>query len=133
MSAPVSATLQHRISEQLQALSQVGESLTLRLLDLEERLKLIEEHLSDQVSRSEADTGLEHTGEILALTEERIARLEDLLTGQRLEHAGGGGHSHLHLSSVPTYAKSSSTAVEEPEQDPFPEDEEQPFMDELSA
>lgn len=132
MSAPVSATLQHRISEQLQALSQVGESLTLRLLDLEERLKLIEEHLSDQASRSEADTGLEHTGEILALTEERIARLEDLLTGQRLEHAGGG-RPHLHLSSAATHAKSSSTAVEEPELDPFPEDEEQPFMDELSA
>ncbi|MCP9816187.1 hypothetical protein KBY76_05830 [Synechococcus sp. GreenBA-s] len=132
MSAPVSATLQHRISEQLQALSQVGESLTLRLLDLEERLKLIEEHLSDQASRSEADTGLELTGEILALTEERIARLEDLLTGQRPEHAGAG-HPHLHLSSVPAYAKSSSTAVEEPELDPFPEDEEQPFMDELSA
>ena len=132
MSAPVSATLQHRISEQLQALSQVGESLTLRLLDLEERLKLIEEHLSDQASRSEADTGLELTGEILALTEERIARLEDLLTGQSPEHAGAG-HPHLHLSSVPAYAKSSSTAVEEPELDPFPEDEEQPFMDELSA
>jgi len=131
MSAPVSVTLQHRISEQLQALSQVGESLTLRLLDIEERLKLIEEHLTDQAGRSEADTGLDHTGEILALTEERIARLEDLLTSQSVEHRGDGGHPHLHLSSVPTYAESSPTETEE--HDPFPEDEEQPFMDEMSA
>lgn len=132
MSAPVSATLQHRISEQLQALSQVGESLTLRLLDLEERLKLIEAQLSDQASRSASDSGLEHTDEILTLTEERIARLEDLLTARSFESAAGGGHPHLHLSPVPTHGQSSSEA-EELDLDPFPEDEEQPFMDELSA
>ena len=45
MSAISASELQQRLSEQLQALSQVGETLTLRLLELEERLDGLEEQV----------------------------------------------------------------------------------------
>ena len=41
MSAVTASELQQRLSEQLQALSQVGETLTLRLLELEERERVV--------------------------------------------------------------------------------------------
>lgn len=133
MPAPAAATLQHRISEQLQALSQVGEHLTLRLLDLEERLNLIETKLSDLIRGADADSTGADTGELLALTEERLARLETLLEEQRGDRGEGGRMSYPHLSSLPSMRESSPTPVEELDPDPFPEDGEQPFMDELSA
>jgi hypothetical protein len=132
MSASASASLQQRISEQLQALSQVGETLTLRLLELEERLSGVEQQI-EAVSQPPSDeAGQWESNEILAATEERIARLEDLLADQQPRSA-----------SVVTFPERSrhpheegSTALAaEPELDlnPFPEEEEQTFMDELSA
>jgi len=151
MSAITASELQQRLSEQLQALSQVGETLTLRLLELEERLGGLEDQLLELDSRSEGQGELSaDTGELLAATEERIARLEDLLTGQASPSSG-------HRSRVqplplrrpdrdaahdpagdPTAAEApynEGSPNEEPELelDPFPLDEEQPFMDELSA
>ncbi|NDC14582.1 MAG: hypothetical protein EBZ76_05190 [Synechococcaceae bacterium WB9_2_170] len=108
--------MQHRLSEQLQALTQVGETLTLRLLDLEERLGTLEGHLAELQEAQGVEQGGLDSGDILAITEERIARLEDLLTEQRQVRS----------------ANVQELTVQE--LNPFPEeDEEQPFMDELCA
>lgn len=73
--------LQQRLSDQLEALSRVGESLTLRLLDLEERLSAVEAHLSEpEGSNSE---GHQSALTLLTTTDERIARLEELLEAGR--------------------------------------------------
>ena len=151
MSAITASELQQRLSEQLQALSQVGETLTLRLLELEERLGSLEEQLLELDIRSEGQGELSaDTGELLAATEERIARLEDLLASQ-----GGGGNSgrgsvqplplrrperNAAADATPgsrlteaTYNEGSPDGEPELELDPFPQEEEQPFMDELSA
>jgi chromosome segregation ATPase len=151
MSAITASELQQRLSEQLQALSQVGETLTLRLLELEERLGALEEVLLELDSRSGGHDDLSaEAGEVLAATEERIARLEDLLTGQ----AGSMHSSRGRVQPLPlrrperqsTAAAADAAALAraadpegspdgepELELDPFPPEEEQPFMDELSA
>jgi hypothetical protein len=141
MSAITASELQQRLSEQLQALSQVGETLTLRLLELEERLGGLEEQLLELDSRSEGQGDLAaDTGELLAATEERIARLEDLLTGPSPAMGTGSGRLQpLPLRrldpSAPAGLHDEGSPEGEPdlELDPFPQDEEQPFMDELSA
>jgi TolA-binding protein len=121
--------LQLRLSEQMQALSLVSETLTLRLLELEERLSAMEAQLEGlQLQSSPSSTD---SAELLTATEERIARLEDLLNEQsapkratvhplqRPEHEASADHAGMHAAEL--------------ELNPFPEDEEQPFMDELSA
>ena len=136
---PSPAQLQHRIGEQLQALSQVSEALMFRLLDLEERLGDVEQQLGSLSARDDqAASGLGvDTGEILALTEERLARLEDLLSGRR-QPLGGLGNSAFGLEGGSVAAKATIKAVASPAEredsfDPFPEEEEQAFMDELIA
>jgi len=151
MSAITASELQQRLSEQLQALSQVGETLTLRLLELEERLGGLEDQLLELDSRSEGQGELSaDTGELLAATEERIARLEDLLTGQASPSSGhrsrvqplplrrpdrDAAHDHAGDPTAAEAPYNEGSPNEEPELelDPFPLDEEQPFMDELSA
>lgn len=143
MSAVTASELQQRLSEQLQALSQVGETLTLRLLDLEERLGGLEDQLQElQLGSLSQEDHASTTGDLLAATEERIAHLEDLLSAQAsahtrvqplplrrpvvLENSG--------IASAAQHNESSSTEETELELNPFPEeDEDQPFMDELSA
>ena len=133
------AKLQHRLGEQLQALSQVSEALLFRLLDLEERLGAVEQQLGSlQAREDQAPPGLGvDTGEMLALTEERLARLEDLLSGRR-QPLGGLGNSAFGLEGGSGAAKATIKAVASPGEredsfDPFPEEEEQAFMDELIA
>jgi hypothetical protein len=128
----IAAPLQQRLSEQLESLSQVGELLTLRLLELEERLEGLERHMAQLPVEMEPDST--DTGSLLAATDERISRLEELLSG------GGQG---LQLVPEPapepvaaTLEEGEDAGFDEPELElhPFPEeDEEQPFMDELSA
>lgn len=137
---PSPAQLQHRIGEQLQALSQVSEALMFRLLDLEERLGAVEQQLGSLSARDDqAASGLGvDTGEILALTEERLARLEDLLSGGRQPLGGGGSSPYgqdAGLAGVQGSIKAmaSRSAVRDAAFDPFPEEEEQAFMDELIA
>jgi len=128
MSAISASELQQRLSEQLQALSQVGETLTLRLLELEERLDGLEEQVLELDSRNQAPTADQaETGALLAATEERIGRLEELLTGR-------GRVQPLALRRpMPVHQEGSPAGEPERGLDPFPDDEEQPFMDELSA
>lgn len=78
--APVPAWGQ-RLVEQLQLLSEITENLTYRLLDLEERLIQAERQLGQQRDGSHGDDALPERMERWLLdTEERIARVEDLLS-----------------------------------------------------
>ena len=129
------SSLSLRLSAQLESLSQVGEVLTFRLLELEERLSRLELQLSELDQSSSGDAHSSDTAEMLAVTEERISRLEELLSepqqGQRLNLVRP-------LSPIDRHDNGSfvgSEPEEEPEMelDPFPEEEEQPFMDELIA
>jgi hypothetical protein len=134
MSAITANALQQRLSEQLQALSLVGETLTLRLLELEERLASLEDQLLDlQVNGREPTQANPATEALLAATDERITRLEELLTDEVPVRS-----RHLQPVSLGRSDAGGSTigAAEdelELDPDPFPEEEEQPFMDELSA
>lgn len=121
MSANSTPSLQQRLSEQLQALTQVGETLTLRLLDLEERLGALEGQVAELAQARGDDQHNLDAGGILAVTEERIARLEDLLNEQR------------QAPQSATVQELNVAELHVQELNAFPEEEEQPFMDELCA
>ena len=145
MSAVNSSEFQQRLSEQLQALSQVGETLTLRLLEMEERLGSLEDLVGDlQQSGLQEQLPNGDAAELLGDTEERIARLEELLNGSVGLARGRAGLQPLPLRRPDRpaepglaigrlHAEGSPEGEPELEMNPFPEDEEQPFMDELSA
>lgn len=127
--SPSHGALQLRLSEQMQALSLVSETLTLRLLELEERLAALEGQLEGLQQQSTPSSG--DSAELLTATEERIARLEDLLNEQSAPK-----RATVHPLQRPLQqATDAGDGFSEPELElnPFPEDEEQPFMDELSA
>jgi TolA-binding protein len=118
------AALQLRLSEQLQALSLVSETLTLRLLELEERLTGLEGKLEGlELNQSEGSSC--ESSDMLAATEERLA-----------EQSPGAHSASVHpLRPAASEASADAHRFSEPELElnPFPEEEEQPFMDELSA
>jgi len=115
-----------RLADQLQALSVLVESLTIRLLELEERLVAQERRVqaaADAVAQQELELRLEDT-------DERLLRIEALL--HDLERPA----SSRHLQEVPRlganpdqWAGQATPKIDEV----FPEDGEQPFMDELIA
>ena len=129
--SPSAGALQLRLSEQMQALSLVSETLTLRLLELEERLSALEGQL-EGLQHLQSNTLSNDSADMLTATEERIARLEDLLTEQ-----SPPPRASVHpLQRPKPEASAQNPGFNEPELElnPFPEeDEEQPFMDELSA
>ena len=140
MSAVSTNDFHQRLSEQLQALSQVGETLTLRLLEMEERLGCLEEHVQDlqrhDAQRVEASGS---TTDLLMDTEARIARLEDLLSAESISsssHSSGQAvplRRPTHPSIEALHDEGSPLGEPHDELNPFPEEEEQSFMDELSA
>ena len=123
-----------RLSSQLEALSQVGETLTFRLLELEERLTAIGAQLEELSTSSGPELQASDAAEMLAGTEERIARLEELLSTpqqpQRLNLVRPLGHMDPQTESP---SAGFEPEEEQLDHDPFPQDEEQPFMDELIA
>ena len=128
--SPSPGALQLRLSEQMQALSLVSETLTLRLLELEERLSALEGQL-EGLQHLQSNTLSHDSADLLTATEERIARLEDLLNEQSAPK-----RATVHPLQRPVQqATDAGDGFSEPELElnPFPEDEEQPFMDELSA
>jgi chromosome segregation ATPase len=138
-SAPAAVTtsaapaLQQRLSEQLEALSQVGETLTLRLLELEERLMAVERQLSAPPQSGQTSDN-DDTMAMLSATEERIGRLEELLAEAASQQPTAGGTLHtLPLRQAEDQAHQADFSEAELELNPFPDEEEQPFMDELSA
>ena len=135
--SPANGSLQLRLSEQLQALSLVGETLTLRLLELEERLAGLESQVHG-LHQQQSSTASSESTEVLAATEERISRLEELLNEQPSAHPAQGFGSTatvhaLHRPKVEAATDADDFSEQELELNPFPEEEEQPFMDELTA
>ncbi len=128
-----------RLADQLQALSQVAEALTYRLLELEERLGGHEDRVGvrlEEVAGLEAAHGAA-MDERLGDTEERLARIEAALQG--LDRIGTSRHLQaVHppaLQQEPQAPLSLADAFDQgqEEADPFLEEGEQPFMDELIA
>jgi hypothetical protein len=116
-SAAQVAAWTQRLVEQLQLLSEVSETLTYRLLELEERLAEGERELAqlrDQAQvAAELPPGVEGW---LEETDERLARVEELLRRGGGRSSGGDGNAARPLKAVAP--------------DPFPEEEEQVFLDE---
>lgn len=121
-----------RLATQLNVLSELLETITYRLLELEERvatqdlrLQAIVEQLPDPAASAAA---ISDDAELrLEDTEERLSQLEALLNGMA---SPAGAVSARHLQSVPPSSGGAEAAALE---DPFPEEGEQPFMDELEA
>jgi hypothetical protein len=117
-----------RLADQLQALSVLAESLTIRLLELEERLLA-----QEQRAQSGADADAEAQQELelrLEDTDQRLLRIEALL------HDLEPPAATRHLQEVPRPANlppQRAGQVGEIEAEIFPEEGEQPFMDELIA
>ncbi|MEB3354326.1 MAG: hypothetical protein VKM34_08840 [Cyanobacteriota bacterium] len=131
-----------RLADQLQTLSEVAETLTFRLLELEERLAAQELKVQSLLEAQGGALGdmAEDTELRLGDTEDRLARLEGLLSG--LESPSAARHLHPVVSPAAapdphahqdTFLDDTLTeeAFLEEEEQPFPED--QPFLDELSA
>lgn len=111
-----------RLTSQLQALSELTESLAFRLLELEERLGGQELRMQPLLESASRDAlHLDDTELRLNDTEARLARLESLLGGSQEPGATRQGASVLALAR----AEQSIGPV-----DPFFEEGEQLFMDE---
>ena len=131
-----------RLADQLQTLSEVAETLTFRLLELEERLAAQELKVGSLLEGQGGDLGdlAEDTELRLGDTEDRLARVEGLLSG--LESPGAVRHLHqvvttaagldqqVHQDTFLDDNLAEESFLDEEEQ-PFPED--QSFLDELSA
>ena len=117
-----------RLADQLRTLSEVAETLTFRLLELEERLAAQELKVQPLLESQSSAQGLiaEDTELRLGDTEDRLARLEGLLSG--LESPGAARH----LQPVAVAPQDTFLDDNLPE-DSFLDEEEQPFLDELSA
>jgi len=136
-SAAPEAAPPQRLADQLHDLAAVSESLTYRLLELEERLAEQERRLTalDRPDPGAGSDASEALAARLGETEQRIERVEALLAG--LEHPGPGRR----LQALPGVERASSSLSQEhgeviasdDAEDPFYEEGEQPFMDERTA
>lgn len=125
-----------RLADQLQTLSQVAEAITFRLLELEERLAAQELRLEPLLQGNAASKGVlaDETELRLDDTEDRLARLEGLLKG--IENQGLGRHLRPVVASQLVQAQQAlqdSFLDDSLVEQPFLDEEEQPFLDELSA
>ena len=107
--APEAADPALRLAEQLQSLSQVAETLTYRLLDLEERLNAQEARSLERLQAESAAAAhqAEETELRLLETEDRLERLEILLGG---EEARSNAAPPARLQVVPAAMSSPSAA-----------------------
>lgn len=125
-----------RLADQLQTLSQVAEAITFRLLELEERLAAQELRLEPLLQGNAASKGVlaDETELRLDDTEDRLARLEGLLKG--IENQGVGRHLRPVVASQLVQAQQAlqdSFLDDSLVEQPFLDEEEQPFLDELSG
>lgn len=128
-----SALSSHRLADHLRVLSEVAETLTYRLVELEERLAVQENQLQVLLQGHDSVIG-EEIDDRLAGTEERLARIEALLRG--VERSGSSRHLTQVKPPVLQQEAISPHGAQEvmAEAEPFLDDEgEQPFMDELIA
>lgn len=124
VASPTPGFSAHRLAGQLHRLTEMTETLTYRLLELEETLQAQEERLGpllEGLEDPEACSDDELDGRLSA-TESRLSLLEDLLNGE----GDAPGERHLHPVAPPAGSG-------EPTDSPFPDEGEQPFMDELPA
>ncbi len=125
-----------RFGAQLKALGELTETLTLRLLEMEERLLHLEDQqvgLLDRAGQDGADSAA--VLDLLEQTDDRLTRLESLLD-QPAHHGGGGGMAPAGGHGRPLRVVGDTEPASEPEygaETLFPEEGEQPFMDELTA
>ncbi|MCP9907522.1 hypothetical protein KBY72_10105 [Cyanobium sp. BA5m-21] len=125
-----------RLADQLQTLSEVAEAITFRLLELEERLAAQELRLEPLLECHADSQGLlaDETELRLDDTEDRLARLEGLLKG--IENRGVGRHLRPVVPpqlALAQEAQQESFLDDSLVEQPFLDEEEQPFLDELSA
>lgn len=125
-----------RLADQLQTLSQVAEAITFRLLELEERLAAQELRLEPLLQGNAASKGVlaDETELRLDDTEDRLAHIEGLLKG--IENQGVGRHLRPVVASQLVQAQQAlqdSFLDDSLVEQPFLDEEEQPFLDELSA
>lgn len=121
-----------RLVEQLQLISEVSETLTYRLLDLEERLAERERELAQLRDQAQGPVELPAAVEgWLEQTDERLARVEELLRRGEGRAAAVAAARPLMAVSAPLARSATITPVDEEfEPDPFPEEGEQAFLDE---
>ncbi len=107
-----------RLADQLRALSEVTETLTFRLLELEERLLIQEHQAQDLIDGPQVAEATEFR---MAETEGRLSRLETVLRGV--------------AASSPARQLRPVQAADQIEQESFLVDDfqDEPFLDELSA
>lgn len=141
---PTTTSLQ-RLADQLELLSQLTESLTYRLLDLEERLQGHEQQWQERLLASEPSLPGEELEWRLLETEDRLAGIESLLRridqGRELEQgrelgrsaswqaAGSGSDQAARPVGRAVSTDRDGTTL----RDPFPDDGEQMFSDEQAA
>ena len=114
----------------------MAEAITFRLLELEERLAAQELRLEPLLEGHADSQGLFADDTELRLddTEDRLARLEGLLKG--IENQGVGRHLRPVVASQLAHAQEAqqeSFLDDSLVEQPFLDEEEQPFLDELSA
>ena len=140
-SQPQPPAWSNRLADQLQVLSEVAESLAYRLLDLEERLVAQEQRWHEQEAAAVDPLVAEEMELRLLDTEERLARIEGLLAP---DERANEGHQRQPLRLASPHAQalvgarqmSAPRPMEEDlplEEEPFLDEGEQPFMDELTA
>jgi hypothetical protein len=129
---PADGRLVDRLATQLSTLSEVLETLTVRLLELEERLDAHGQELRVWRDHSAALSQAAGTELRLEDTERRLNRMEALLQGldaADLETPGKRGLSSVHpLPGGIDERPEGSRPIDAP----FPEDGEQPFMDDFA-
>lgn len=122
---PVDSVL--RLVEQLNALSQLTESLAFRVVELEERLAAPELRIKPSLDAGIPAAQADDTELRLDDTEERIARLESLLTG-----AGSMSQPRNRDAQPPSHHPPRDPELKTlGAPDPFIDEGEQPFIDEL--
>ena len=140
-SLPQPPAWSNRLADQLQLLSEVAESLTYRLLEFEERLADQEQRL---LERQAAEPQLAEEMELrLLATDDRLARIESLLAAAETTAAAHHlqpvrrASTHPQVPGSPLSTRQTAghapAEVEIAAEDPFVEEGEQPFMDELIA
>lgn len=132
------ADASRRLADQLNTLSEVVETITYRLLELEERLAAQDLCLRDLFEEGSSQPPRPAALEFrLDDTEERLLRIEAMLTGIGQVDTHAGEHSGVDGSSASPWSQGATgdraDARETDLDGPFPEEPEQRFLDELDG
>jgi hypothetical protein len=131
-----------RLADQLHGLSRLAETLTIRLLELEERLQSQQERLEPLMEAAHNPDPAQAEALDLRLeeTEQRLAQLESLLQGgatlRAIPTTGFRARPPFVADGRAVAGLAADGEMDEGAEmdlDPFPEEGEQPFMDERVA